>query len=297
MRKPLSITLWVLGTTTDMRSVGELMGVAKSTVSKVVLEVITAIVHILKGKYICFPKGDELKRVIQSYKEKWGFPNCAGAVDGSHIPIIAPTFKHVDYFNRKGWHSIILQAVVNDRYAFTDLCVGWPGSVHDARVFANSSLYHRGEEGVLFGGATVEIRRDTKPLALLGGHAYPLRPWLMKGYIDNGHLSEEQQRFNYYLSRSRMTVENAFGRLKGRWRCLLKRLDIKTDNVPILITACCILHNLCQERHDAFDNEWFVEPNEGDMELAGPAPQVRGNEENEKQFQDYLCEYINTVFQ
>ena len=125
----VAITLWVLDTTTDMHSVGELTGV-----SKVVLEVIIAIVRMLKQRFICVPRGDELKRVAQSYKHKWGFPNCAEAVDGSHIPIIAPTFKHVDYFNRKGWHSIILQAVVNDRYTFTDLCVGWPGSVHDACV-------------------------------------------------------------------------------------------------------------------------------------------------------------------
>jgi len=29
-----------------------------------------------------------------------------------------------------------------------------------------------------------------------------LLPWLMKPYIDNGHLSNEQQTFNYQLSDS-----------------------------------------------------------------------------------------------
>ena len=45
-----------------------------------------------------------------------------------------------------------------------------------------------------------------------------------------------------------MVVENAFGHLKGRWRCLLKRNDTATYNVPTLITACCVLHNVCEHR-------------------------------------------------
>ena len=35
-----------------------------------------------------------------------------------------------------------------------------------------------------------------------------------------------------------MVVENSYGRLKGRWRCLLKRLDFKLKNVPYVVSAC-----------------------------------------------------------
>ena len=42
--------------------------------------------------------------------------------------------------NQKGFYSIILQAVRNDQMLFRDTYVGWPGSVHDARVFDNSDL-------------------------------------------------------------------------------------------------------------------------------------------------------------
>ena len=33
---------------------------------------------------------------------------------------------------------MLLQAVVDHNCLFKDLCIGWPGSVHDARVLANS---------------------------------------------------------------------------------------------------------------------------------------------------------------
>ena len=60
--------------------------------------------------------------------------NC-GSIDGCHIPVMPPSSNHTDYYNRKGWYSIILQAVVDHEYIFRDISVGWPGSVNDARVY------------------------------------------------------------------------------------------------------------------------------------------------------------------
>ena len=71
---------------------------------------------------------------------EYGFPQCAGAVDGTHIPTVSPIECPGDYYNRKGWHLIILQGCVDNKGRFIDIYVGWPGRVHDARVFANSSL-------------------------------------------------------------------------------------------------------------------------------------------------------------
>ena len=47
--------------------------------------------------------------------------------------------------------------------------------------------------------------------------------------------------FNYRLSRAQIVVENAFGHLKVRWR---QRNDMITEHIPIVISACCILHNV-----------------------------------------------------
>ena len=42
-----------------------------------------------------------------------GFSQCFGAIDGSHIPIIAPSTDPLDYYNHKGFHFIVLQALVD----------------------------------------------------------------------------------------------------------------------------------------------------------------------------------------
>ena len=43
-----------------------------------------------------------------------------------------------------------MQAVVDARYLFRNVVIGWPGSVHDARVLSNSELYNLGLQGKLF---------------------------------------------------------------------------------------------------------------------------------------------------
>ena len=55
----------------------------------------------------------------------------------------------------------------------------------------------------------------------------------------------------YRLSRAGV-VEHADGRLKGRWRCLLKRLDVNFADVPNVIAACCTLYNICEIHGDSF---------------------------------------------
>lgn len=61
---------------------------------------------------------------------------------------------------------------------------------------------------------------------LAGDPAYPLLPWLIKGYT--GALTPEQESFNIYL----LFARNAFGRLKARWRVLLNRAGISNKFMP-----------------------------------------------------------------
>ena len=104
---------------------------------------------------------------------------------------------------------------------------------------------------------------------MLGDPAYPLLSWLVKAFPDNGSLSSQQKTFNYRLSKARVVVEHAYGRLKGRWRCLLKRNDILTCDVPKLVAACCVLHNMCEIHGETFDEDWM--PDDDSASTTGTA--------------------------
>ena len=240
----------------DYRTIGHLFGVGLSTACVCVRDVCSVIVDLLAIRYIMIPSGQILQAVVDGFQSKWGFPQCVGAIDGSHIPIIAPKENPVDYFNRNRYHSVILQALVDHEYMFLDIYVSWPGSVHDARVLANSTLYNKCESGDLFPNWTVTMGNTIIPLVILGDPAYPLRSWLLKPFSDTG-LSRKHRNFNLRLSRARVVCENAFGRLKGRWKLLMKRNDGDIRSVPTIVTACCVLHNLCEMNKDACKEAWI----------------------------------------
>ena len=89
-----------------------------------VREVCLAIVELLLLLYIRVPTGDHLHDVVEGFSCRWGFPQCVGAIDGTHIPIVTPTEIALNYFNRKGWYSVLMQALVSYDYTFLDIYIG-----------------------------------------------------------------------------------------------------------------------------------------------------------------------------
>jgi len=84
----VDLTLWYLATDTDYRTIGHLFRVSKATVCMVTKEVCAAIGKVLLPRYIRVPVGDKLKKVVEGFKG------------------ISPEEYPVDYFNRKGFHSL-----------------------------------------------------------------------------------------------------------------------------------------------------------------------------------------------
>ena len=210
LEQRVAIALWRLATNGDYRTIAHLFGVSRSSVCVFVREVCQAIVSLLSPLYIQVPKGDKLKAIVDGFKIKWGFPQCVGAIDGSHIPIVSPLHYPADYYNRKGWHSIILQAVIDHECRFWNVNVGWPGRVHDARVLTNSTLFEEAQKGRLLPDTTEIIHGVNVALVILGDPTYPLMPWLTKPYVQHYNICDACKTFNYRLSRARMVVENAF---------------------------------------------------------------------------------------
>lgn len=146
-----------------------------------------------------------------------------------------PRGNSQDFFNRKQYHSIILQGVCDAFGSFIDVYIGMPGRMHDARVFQKSILYQK-------------LTDQQNPLLqgdkhLIGDSAYPLLVSLITPFRNNGHLQENQIRYNVRLSSIRSVIERAFGLLKCKFR-RLKYLDTSDVNFANhIIAAACVLHN------------------------------------------------------
>lgn len=93
------------------------------------------------------------------------------------------------------------------------------------------------------------------PYVIVGDPAYPLLHWLIKGYW-GAQSDASKQIFNERLSASRVQVEIALGRLKARWRCLCKRLEVHHTRAVTIIAAFTILHNIVEYHGQAVPDGW-----------------------------------------
>ena len=60
-------------------------------------EVCEAIVTTLGHRYIRIPQGNGIQQIVDGFLSRWQYPQCAGALDGTHIPVLAPAENHTDY--------------------------------------------------------------------------------------------------------------------------------------------------------------------------------------------------------
>ncbi|KAI4464269.1 hypothetical protein MML48_3g00005519 [Holotrichia oblita] len=162
------------------------------------------------------------------------FPNVFGCVDGTHIEIPKPMNGN-SYYNRKGYHSIVIQAICDAKMYFLDIFVGWPGSVSDSRVWRNSPIYEK---------LTNEPASVIPGSHLLGDKAYPLSTFLMVSFKNNGHLSDNQKKINRILCKTRVIIEQAFAQLKNAFRCSHFLNKINLSDIKNQIMSICILHNI-----------------------------------------------------
>lgn len=135
----------------------------------------------------------------------------------------------------------LLQAVCNNSMAFVDCYAGEVGSVHDSCVLRCSSLFQKLQPGSPY------IPAD---MHLVGDPAYPLMQRLLVPFKDTGRLGGREHKFNRCLSSARCTIERAFALLKGRFRRLKSLNMTRTDSVPKVVVACCVLHNICLQQQD-----------------------------------------------
>ena len=141
--------------------------------------------------------------------------------------------------------------------------MGWPGSVADGRVFANSYLKANLEHLLspipscpVFTKASStarETQQENVPSFILADSAYPSTSRVVPTFKNHECDSRDVSKLNRKLSSVRYIVEQAFGICKGRFRILNRPLECAKDDVvraSYLITAILVVHNFLIDEED-----------------------------------------------
>ncbi len=256
----MAIGLFRLASSCELRVIAELFGVGKSTVHKIHYEITAAVIARYSDQVKWPEKEEDLLRCAREFADYWGYPCCIGSIDGCHIPISPPKDDAIDYYNYKGWYSCVLLGVCDAKYRFTYFHLGTPGKSNDSFIFRHCHLFRKLNNqkdnlfrlGSLLNGVLV-------PLHLIGDAAFPLLETLMKPF-PHGVQDAVHRLFNYRLSRTRRVIENAFGRLKARFRIISKRMELDVNNVNETVSACVILHNLFEGFGEFIPPHWYGIP-------------------------------------
>ena len=112
---------------------------------------------------------------------------------------------------------------------FTNVVARWPGSAHDSHIFRSSKIcshlersHHSLDDGVL-----------------LGDSGYACRSFVMTPY--NHPSNPAQQAYNNAHTKTRVIIEQTFGRWKRRFHVLHSEIRMAPERVCNIIGACAVL--------------------------------------------------------
>lgn len=189
------------------------------------------------NKFIQWPNQFQ-RQEIGSFMASKLLPKCIGFVDGTDVPFATAPTKNKDvYWSRKKRYCMQVQIICDKNRRIIDLFTGYPGSVHDAKVYSFSPpgkypsfFFSSGEY-------------------LIGDSAYGISETVVVPFRRSAAgLTRKQKAFNQHISGQRIAVEHCIGILKNRF-CSLKDLRIQISpegghkQACEWILACAVLHN------------------------------------------------------
>ena len=185
-----------------------------------------------------------------------GLPCCGGALDGTFMSIKKPSDFGDTYYCYKHFSSIIVLGCVDARGIFTYVNAGRPGSVGDSYTYRHILLYQKIANGEWPSHSPRVIEGVAVKPFLVADAAFLLESTCIKCF-DTG-IVPQKWRFNNSLIRTRKIVEQAFGRLKGRWKVMDSQCSV---NDPVFVRkvamVCCVLHNVCERHQCPFEPGWL----------------------------------------
>jgi len=97
-----------LGSSDTLQTLADLYGMSKSSASIIAQETCERMKRLLKHLVFQKPTLHWMKQISIDFQSLHGISHIFGAIDGSHIPIIAPRVDPTSYYCRKGFYSVLL---------------------------------------------------------------------------------------------------------------------------------------------------------------------------------------------
>ena len=177
----LALTLRYLASGDSQQSMSFSYRIGRTTVSNIIHETCPAIWEAVSEEYLRPPTSyEKWKNIAEEFLKLWNFPHCIGAIDGKHIAIQCPGNSGSQYYNYKGFFSIVHMAVCDAHYVFTLVNIGDYGSNNDSGVLQNSAMGKALESNSLgipeqepFEGCEVPL-----PYYLVGDDIFGLKTWM-----------------------------------------------------------------------------------------------------------------------
>ncbi|XP_008179536.1 putative nuclease HARBI1 [Acyrthosiphon pisum] len=214
-----------------------ILNISQPSVSRSISGVTNAINQRLLRQWVKFPM-TAVER--QKGREKFEaapqpFEGTLGAIDCTHINILAPIVHEEAYVNHHGNHSLNVQAIVDPDLKILNINARYPGARNDSYIWSVSAVRQ---------GMEYHFNNGERRTWLIGDAGYPLEPWLMTPLP---HYPEGTHQFEYTkkLCKARNVVERFFGVFKSVWRCLSYQrvLMYAPDKAGRIVNACATLHN------------------------------------------------------
>lgn len=135
------------------------------------------------------------------------------------------------YSNNKFKLIVLIFPKTISQMRVIDVCCRWPGSAHDATIFANSMLCNKFEMGVLHNDSL-----------LVADSAYGPNHYVCKP-LDNPQTVPEK-RYQKAQIKTRNVAERGYGGIKRQFACLQKGFECKLEKVQDVVVACCVCYNM-----------------------------------------------------
>ena len=196
----------------------------------------------LRDQVINWPDVDEREEISARMKQKFDFPSCVMVGDGTLFPLeFQPRCDDApDYHGRKYKYSLTCFIMNDDNRRIRSYLAGWPGSVHDNRVFSRTDICRHPEK--YFSGSQYMLSDsalENTDFVIVAFKKPPLQP-----------MPVHNELFNTKLACARISAEHTIGILKGRFPWLKNIRMLVTDKkehmlrILRLIDCCVIIHNL-----------------------------------------------------